>query len=155
MSNGALTLAGSTGITVTNTGAALTGGSYKIISKATGGSVSGTVPPSVTVSGSGLAAGATAALQITSGELYLVVSGGTPPTPTITSIAVSGTTLTITATNGADNGIYKLLGTTNLALPLSQWTPVLTNSFNGSGNLNLSTNIINPNIPDQFYILVQ
>ena len=155
VSNGALTLAGSTGITVNNTGAALTGGSYKIISKATGGSVSGTVPPSVTVSGSGLAAGATAALQITSGELYLVVSGGTPPTPTITSIAVSGTTLTITATNGADNGIYKLLGTTNLALPLSQWTPVLTNSFNGSGNLNLSTNIINPNIPDQFYILVQ
>ena len=70
-----------------------------------------------------------------------------------TSISVSGTTLTISATNGADGGQYVLLGTTNLTKPLSQWTPILTNNFDGSGNLNLSTNVVNPAVPQQFYIL--
>jgi hypothetical protein len=32
---------------------------------------------------------------------------------------------------------------------------VLTNSFDGSGNLNLSTNIINPSNVQEFYILSQ
>jgi len=36
---------------------------------------------------------------------------------------------------------------------LAQWTSVLTNSFDGTGNLNLSTNIVNPNNPSEFYIL--
>jgi len=153
VTNGTLTLSGSTTFKVNNTGSALTAGSYKIISKLTGGSVAGTVP-SVTVSG--LASGAAATLQITSGELYLVVTGGTPPpTPRITGISLSGTTLHITATNGAASGTYKLLQSTNVALSLSLWTPVLTNTFDGSGNLNLSTNIVNPGIPDEFYILVQ
>jgi len=48
-----------------------------------------------------------------------------------------------------------LLGTTNLALPLAQWTPILTNSFDGSGNLNLSTNILNSAAPQEFYRLSQ
>jgi autotransporter-associated beta strand protein len=78
-----------------------------------------------------------------------------PPTqpPRITSIRVSGTTLTLSATNGQSGGRFVLLGTTNVALPLSQWTPVLTNTFDGSGNLNLSTNIINPAVPQRFYLL--
>jgi hypothetical protein len=33
------------------------------------------------------------------------------------------------------------------------WTPVLTNNFGGSGTLNLSTNIIQANTPDEYYIL--
>jgi hypothetical protein len=79
-----------------------------------------------------------------------------PPQPAyITSIGISGTTLTLTATNGADSGSFVLLGATNLSEPLSQWTPILTNNFNGSGNLNLSTNVINPAVPQQFYILSQ
>ena len=75
--------------------------------------------------------------------------------PRITAISVSGTTLNISATNGVDGGRYVLLGTTNVAKPLSQWTPLLTNNFNGSGDLNLSTNIINPAVPQQFFILSQ
>lgn len=75
------------------------------------------------------------------------------PIPRITSIRLSGMTLTITATNGTAGGTYVLLETTNLAVPISHWTPVLTNSFDGSGDLNLSTNIINPNNAQEFYIL--
>jgi beta-galactosidase/beta-glucuronidase len=80
--------------------------------------------------------------------------GVTPPTsPNFTAIALSGTTLTLSATNGTSGGDYRLLMTTNVALPLSQWTPVLTNVFDSDGNLNLSTNIVNPEEPERFYIL--
>jgi len=48
-----------------------------------------------------------------------------------------------------------LLGSTSLAIPISLWTPILTNNFNGSGNLNLSTNIIDPVVPQEFFILSQ
>ena len=83
----------------------------------------------------------------------LTVIATSTPTPHITHIGVSGTTLTLTATNGQDGGQFILLGTTNLTKPINQWTPVLTNVFDGSGNLNLSTNIINPAIPQEFYLL--
>jgi hypothetical protein len=78
-----------------------------------------------------------------------------PTRPQLTSISVSGTTLTIQAVNGTASGQYVLLGTTNVALPLSQWTPILTNNFSSGGILNLSTNIINPAVPQQFYMLEQ
>jgi autotransporter-associated beta strand protein len=77
------------------------------------------------------------------------------PTPRITGISLSGTTLTITATNGPLSGRYVLLQSTNMAMPLNQWAPVLTNNFDGSGNLNLSTNIVNPKNTQAFYILSQ
>jgi hypothetical protein len=72
--------------------------------------------------------------------------------PRIVSIGVNGMTLTIMATNGPANTSYVLMETTNLLTPLP-WIPVLTNTFNNNGVLNLSTNIINPNTPDEYYIL--
>jgi hypothetical protein len=48
-----------------------------------------------------------------------------------------------------------LLQSTNVALPPAQWTPVLTNAFDGIGNLNLSTNIVNPVNGQEFYMLLQ
>lgn len=59
----------------------------------------------------------------------------------ITSFTLSGNTLTITATNGTANGQFVLLSSTNVSLPLNQWTPLLTNTFNGGGGLTLTTNI--------------
>ncbi|HEY1789049.1 MAG TPA: hypothetical protein VGJ73_12885 [Verrucomicrobiae bacterium] len=73
--------------------------------------------------------------------------------PHITGVKFSGTSLTITATNGADGGAWTLLQSTNLSLPISQWTPVLTNTFDNSGDLNLTTNIVNPANARDFYIL--
>lgn len=75
--------------------------------------------------------------------------------PRITHISVSGTTLNISATNGTASGSFVLLGSTNVALPVAQWTPLLTNTFDGSGNLNLSTNIVNPSVRIEFYLLSQ
>ncbi|HUA39024.1 MAG TPA: autotransporter-associated beta strand repeat-containing protein [Candidatus Sulfopaludibacter sp.] len=75
------------------------------------------------------------------------------PVPHITKIGVTGTTLTVQGTNGTSNGQYVLLQSTNLALPLIQWTPALTNSFDSNGNFNLTTNIVSPNNPREFYRL--
>jgi beta-glucanase (GH16 family) len=75
--------------------------------------------------------------------------------PIITNVSLSGTTLTISGTNGTAGGQYVLLGSTNMSLPLNQWTPLLTNTFDSSGNINLSTNIVNLGLPLEFYILSQ
>lgn len=93
--------------------------------------------------------------SLTANGTLKVISSTPPSPPHITGFSLSGTTLTITATNGALGGQYVLLQTTNLVLPLAQWTPVLTNVFDGSGNLNLSTNVINPASRQAFYILKQ
>jgi autotransporter-associated beta strand protein len=71
-----------------------------------------------------------------------------------TGISVNGLALTITATNGAANGTYRLLESTNLLVPVSLWTPVFTNSFDGSGNLNVTTNVVNPARPQMYYLLL-
>ncbi len=77
VNNGTLTLASTTPVTVSNTGAAFGNGSFLLISTNAGGAVAVTdsLPP-VTVTGSGMISGASAVLNLTAGELYLVVSGG-------------------------------------------------------------------------------
>ncbi len=152
VASGTLTLSAGTVVNINNLGSALPVGSYTVIASGAGGSVGGTVPSTVTVNGGGAVAGQPVSLQINSGALVLVVGSVASPAA-ITGISISGSTLTITATNGANGGQYVLLESTNLLQPLSQWTPVLTNNFDGSGNLNLSTNIINSQNPQEFYLL--
>lgn len=72
--------------------------------------------------------------------------------PKITGISLSGTTLSLSATNGSAGGTWTLLQSTNVALPLSQWETNRMGLFDGSGNL--STNILNTatNVRE-FYLL--
>lgn len=83
------------------------------------------------------------------------VSAVTPPPPSapeITSVQlVSGTNFVLSATNATGSGTFYVLTTTNLALPLSEWTRVATNSYR-NGVLNF-TNAVNPATPGQFYTL--
>jgi len=83
----------------------------------------------------------------------MIMPTAAPSTPHITGISISGTTLHLTATNGNDNAQFALVSSTNLTLPLSQWTPVLTNNFDSNGNLNLTTNVVDPSVSRQFYML--
>jgi autotransporter-associated beta strand protein len=91
-------------------------------------------------------------LKYTFANGILSVAVGSKPVPHITSVSLSGTTLTISGTNGAVGGQYVLLGSTNVARPLSQWTPLLTNTFDVSGNF---TNIVNLALPLEFFLLSQ
>jgi hypothetical protein len=106
-----------------------------------------------------------AAWTVLSGSTYSAESGSisvgiapTRQTPTITSFGVSffgsnGITLNLKANGATANDACYLLSSTNLTLPLSQWTPVLTNAFDGTGSLNVSTNLSSPDRSQQFYIL--
>ncbi len=58
--------------------------------------------------------------------------------PTFQSLNLSGTTLSITGSNGTPDAQYVVFASTNLALPLAQWTPLVTNAFDGSGNFSVS-----------------
>jgi autotransporter-associated beta strand protein len=70
---GNLTLAATNPVTV-NTTTALPAGDWVLITKVSTGGVNGSAPASVTIGGSGIAAGSTATLAITSGQLILHIA---------------------------------------------------------------------------------
>lgn len=67
-------------------------------------------------------------------------------------MGVSGGNLVLSGTGGVTNGNYYVLTSTNLAAPLTNWTRLVTNQFDGSGNFNF-TNAMNTNSPQSFYLL--
>jgi autotransporter-associated beta strand protein len=73
--------------------------------------------------------------------------------PLFNSTVLSGTNLVMSGTGGAAGGTYYVYATTNLALPLSGWTPVATNTFDGSGNFSF-TNAVESANPEQFFDIV-
>jgi autotransporter-associated beta strand protein len=53
---------------------------------------------------------------------------------------------------GTPNSMYYILCSTNVPLPLAQWTPLLTNTFDTSGHFAF-TNAIDLNTPQQFFLI--
>ncbi|HVM49475.1 MAG TPA: autotransporter-associated beta strand repeat-containing protein, partial [Candidatus Acidoferrum sp.] len=136
--------------TVNNAGASPLGaGTYSLIQVAAGGTISAGAP-TVTVTGHGLAAGATASIAITGNSVNLVVSGGAS-VPGINSITLSGTNFIFSGTNGPNSGTYYVLATTNVTLPLSNWPVIETNSFSPTGTF-IVTNAVGAT-PWQFFSL--
>jgi hypothetical protein len=80
-----------------------------------------------------------------------VVAATVPPPPRITGVSLSGITLMIQGSNGIPNESFVLLESTNLAVPLPVWVPVLTNTFDGSGDFSLS--VATTNSPQEFFTL--
>ncbi len=139
VSQGTLQLNNNT-ITINNASAhPLGAGTYTIIQQAAA-SISGTPNSVVTVTGSGLAAGATASVSVSGGSVNLVVVGSIPPTPVINSFSIVNGQLVLSGTNGSDNGTFVVLTSTNAALPLNQWTPLSTNTFSGTGTFSVTNN---------------
>jgi hypothetical protein len=67
---------------------------------------------------------------------------------------LDGTDLLVTGTNGLATGIYDLLASTNLALPLDQWPAVATCFMTNNGDFAFTaTNAVNPQSTQQFYTL--
>jgi len=74
--------------------------------------------------------------------------------PSLSSILVSGTNITLTSTNGSAGGQVIVLTTTNLALPVNQWTPLTTNNYDGTGSFSYTvTGALTSGLPQQFYRL--
>jgi hypothetical protein len=71
----------------------------------------------------------------------------------ITGFSLVSGNVAINATNGQTGGTYYMLSSTNVLLPLSQWTPVATNVAASTNFTFTGTNVITPSAGRQFYIL--
>jgi autotransporter-associated beta strand protein len=68
---------------------------------------------------------------------------------------ISGTNVILSGTEGTASGTYSVLATTNLTTPVSSWNVLSTgNSFDSNGNFSV-TNGINPNTPQEFFMIRQ
>jgi fibronectin-binding autotransporter adhesin len=70
--------------------------------------------------------------------------------PRIGSVVHQGSSLVISGTNGTANATYYVLGSTNVTLPVAEWTRIATNTFTGTGSFNY-TNSLSPSVPQYFY----
>jgi autotransporter-associated beta strand protein len=70
--------------------------------------------------------------------------------PWIGSYQVSGGAITITGLAGQPNSPYNLLSSTNVALPVSQWTTNQTGVMNNDGTFSV-TATVDPNKPQEFF----
>ncbi len=90
----------------------------------------------------------------TPGQIRLVVTSIAPPNPPgITNVYAVGNDLVLSGDGGIPSGSYYVLGTTNIALPIENWSRISTNQFNANGSFNL-TNPIDSSLP-QFYYRLQ
>ena len=78
------------------------------------------------------------------------------PVPGLSSLTLLGTNLVITGFNGQAGGSYVVLTSTNLAQPVNQWKPVLTNVLGSGGFFTISaTNAVNVRLPKGFYTILK
>jgi hypothetical protein len=78
------------------------------------------------------------------------------PPLSIQNMSLTGTSVGVTGIGGGPNGQYVVYSSTNLTLPLPQWSPIITNAFDANGNFSgfadLS-NTPNPNAAQQFFAI--
>ena len=142
--SGSLSLNGA--LTVTNlSGTLVLGDSFKLFTAAaaSGNFSSVTLPPLA----NGLAWNKTA---LASAGVITVVSN-TPPR--IGTIIFSGGVFALSGSNGIPRNNYYVIGSTNLALPLTNWTRLVTNVFDAGGNFGW-TNVISAGNRQFFYSLL-
>jgi Chondroitinase B/Concanavalin A-like lectin/glucanases superfamily len=84
-------------------------------------------------------------------EIQSVVVGSVPPQPYIAGVVTSNGNLVFAGTNGMPNASYVVLTSTNLALPVSNWTPIATNQFDAGGYFSCTNAMIDS--IQQFYLL--
>jgi hypothetical protein len=76
------------------------------------------------------------------------------PVPAFSTFACSDTNFVFNVTNGYPGRPFYLLGSSNLGLPLSNWTPLATNCFDNFGCFFL-TNPLDPNVPQMYFRVLQ
>jgi polygalacturonase len=85
-------------------------------------------------------------------EVMLVVSPPSPPSFGTASYVSSSGNIIFSGTGGVSNGAYHVLTSTNISLPLNQWTSIATNQFNSNGNF-IFTNSMQTNVRQRFFRL--
>src|SRR5262249_50752628 len=88
------------------------------------------------------------------GTLRVITGSSTPAVPPVLDLIhfQNGTNVLVTGAGGSSNGLYCILTTTNVALPLSNWSRLATNPFALDGRF---TNLLPAvaSAPKQFFAL--
>jgi len=85
-------------------------------------------------------------------KVISIAPAGPTTNVTILKVTLSGSNLLVHGTNNNvpnTSGNYVVLTATNLATPLSQWTPVQTNNYSGTGAVDFSVPVA-PGTPQQY-----
>jgi len=77
---------------------------------------------------------------------------GSSTQPIINSVYSSGGNLILSGTGGVEGNPYAVLSSTNITLPKTNWTPLVTNTFGPGGSFSV-TNAIDPAKPVNFFQL--
>jgi autotransporter-associated beta strand protein len=142
---GALNNTGTGSVVVKNLGPALTvGDSFKLFNKLMAGGETLVVTGGGAVWNNKLAVDGT--IQVAS-----IVE---VPQPVITSVSLAGSAnLVFSGTNGSPGSTYDVLSSTNVVLPLTNWTHEATGYFSATGSFSV-TNSISSGVPQKFYRLL-
>jgi len=97
---------------------------------------------------------ATLTNDTTISSLALNVISYSPPPPVFGPVVVSGNNLVLSASGGNPGDPVTVLSSTNLTLPLAQWTTVTTGNYDGNGNFTYTvTGALNSGNKQEFYRL--
>jgi fibronectin-binding autotransporter adhesin len=87
------------------------------------------------------------------GSITITGTVVTPNIPEFNSLKLVNGSLVMSGTNGTASTSYRVLSSTNLALSVTNWTAVATNSFDARGNF-IFTNTVNSTTPARFFDIV-
>lgn len=132
-----------------------------------GSTISGSTTSTLTITNAQPADGGTYTVFINNGLQYtnFIVSTNLSATLTVTPIPGAvftgfspaaggiGNGMVLSGTGGATNGSYYVLTSSNLLVPVQEWTPIATNQFDNQGQF-IFTNPVSTNA-SQFFILKQ
>ena len=85
-------------------------------------------------------------------NLVNVVVGQYPSRPFFQTPSSASNSLVLAGAGGAGNGVYYLLSATNLALPFTNWTVIVTNNFDVSGGFSVTVPLSTSN-QERFYVI--
>jgi len=85
----------------------------------------------------------------TAGQINLTVTPPSPPVFGAASYISTNGNLILNGSGGVARGTYEVLTSTNVALPLNQWTSIATNQFDANGDF-VFTNAVATNVQERF-----
>jgi hypothetical protein len=68
------------------------------------------------------------------------------------NLGAGSTNIVLSGAGGSGNGTFRILTSTNVALPLASWAVATNSAFDLNGNFNV-TNVIVPGQPQSFYLI--
>ena len=81
-----------------------------------------------------------------------IIKVGSAAQPRFSALSLSGNNLVMSGSNGPPLQTYYVLASTNVALPIANWTSIATNAFDNTGKFTFTT-AVNATLPQRFFVL--